>query len=546
MLITGCGGMLGEAVYGQFKDRCRVYATDIDLNEPWLERLDVVSKKEVGRFLFRIKPDYILHLAALTDMEYCELHPDEAYTVNAQGVENLASYARKHDIPFVYISTAGIFDGSKDEYFEHDAPNPQSIYGKSKYAGELIARTLNKSVVVRAGWMMGGGPRKDKKFINKIIKQIRAGAKEIAVVHDKLGTPCYTYDLAKLIEYLLDHEQYGLYHGACKGGGSRHDVARTLISLLGHEQKVSLCNVDSSYFKETYFAPRPASEKLGNLKLKEMGVNITRDWQECLGEYIAKFNWNLWDLNTSGMDRSFYKNYFEVEKNHWLMKIRRSIVLDVLKKYGCKPKETKILDFGCGSGYFVARLAERGYQSFGLDISAEAIEFGQRQGVKNIEVIDSHKINHPDDFFDAVILLDVVEHLEDESWAIKEVERVLVPGGVAVIMVPAFMFLWGVQDEVAHHYRRYTMPKLLEMTKKSSNLSVVQKTYFNTFLFAPIALVRLFSRWFNVKNRESDFDINNPILNKILFWIFNFERFLLHRFRFPFGVSILAVFKKES
>ncbi len=189
MLITGCGGMLGEGVYKQFKDRCQVYATDIDLNEPWLERLDVASKKEADAFLSRIKPDYIIHLAALTDMEYCELNPKHAYAVNSEGVENFATYARKHDIPFIYISTAGIFDGEKDEYFEHDVPNPASIYGKSKYAGELIARLVNKSIVLRAGWMMGGGPRKDKKFINKIIKQIRTGTKEIAVVDDKLGTP---------------------------------------------------------------------------------------------------------------------------------------------------------------------------------------------------------------------------------------------------------------------------------------------------------------------------------------------------------------------
>ena len=249
MLITGCGGMLGEAVYSQFKGRCKVYATDIDLNEPWLERLDVASKKEVDRYFQKIEPDYILHLAALTDMEYCELHPEEARAVNTQGVENLAFYARKHDIPFVYISTAGIFDGTKEKYFEHDVPNPQSVYGKSKYAGELIARSVNKSIVIRAGWMMGGGPKKDKKFVNKIIKQIRTGTRELAVVDDKLGTPCYTYDLAKVMGYLLDHRFYGLYHGACEGGGSRYDIAKTLVKNLGYEDKISVAKVDSSYFR---------------------------------------------------------------------------------------------------------------------------------------------------------------------------------------------------------------------------------------------------------------------------------------------------------
>lgn len=246
------------------------------------------------------------------------------------------------------------------------------------------------------------------------------------------------------------------------------------------------------------------------------------------------------------LNPDFYKQYFQIEKDHWLMRVRRFIIFDLLKKYAKPPSEkVRILDFGCGSGYLVARLAERGFQSFGLDISAEAIEFGRRQGIKNIEAVDSHTINYPDNFFDAILLMDVIEHLEDESWAVKEVERVLAPGGVIIITVPAFMFLWGVQDEVAQHYRRYTLAKLLETVKRSSSLSVIRKTYFNTFLFMPIALVRVFSRWLNIKNRESDFDINNVFINKILFWIFNFERFLLQRIRFPFGVSILMVLKKQ-
>src|ERR1700730_2072351 len=109
VVITGCGGMLGEAVYQVFKDACEVYASDIDVNAPWLDRLDVSSAKDVRAYLDRVKPNYIIQLAALTDMEYCELHRDEAYATNTAGVENVARYARDHNLPFVYISTAGIF-----------------------------------------------------------------------------------------------------------------------------------------------------------------------------------------------------------------------------------------------------------------------------------------------------------------------------------------------------------------------------------------------------------------------------------------------------
>jgi len=544
MVVTGCGGMLGEAVYNLFKDKCVVHATDIDLNEPWLEHLDVTSKKEIKKYFSKVKPDYILHLAALTDMEYCELNPEHAFDVNARGVENILAFAKDFNIPFLYICTAGIFDGEKEEYHEHDMPNPLSVYGKSKYQGEIIARDYPKSIIIRAGWMMGGGPKKDKKFINKIVKQIRAGAKEIAVVNDKLGTPCYTYDLARLMEYLLNHRIYGLFHGVCNGGCSRFHVADHLLKELALDCRVAISQVDSNHFHESYFAPRPRSERLVSLKLKEMKVNIARDWQVCLSEYLRKFNWNLWDFNTSGMERNFYKNYFEIERNHWLMVGRRKIILDILKRDIAKPIElTRILDFGCGSGFFISELSKIGYEAYGLDISAEAIQFGKRQGIDNLLVMDSHKIDYPDNYFDCVLLMDVIEHFEDESWALKEVERVLAPNGIAIVMTPAYKFLWGVQDEVSHHYRRYTMLELTRKIKDSTDLRILDKTYFNTLLFLPIAIIRLISRLFGIKKRVSDFDINNAFLNKTMSAIFTLERSLMKRVKFPFGVSILMILK---
>lgn len=247
------------------------------------------------------------------------------------------------------------------------------------------------------------------------------------------------------------------------------------------------------------------------------------------------------------MEPGFYKNYFEVERDHWLMVGRRNIIYDMIAKYSLKiPEKMRVLDFGCGSGYFVSKLAETGYQSYGLDISSEAVQFGQRQGIKNLAVMNSHKLNFDDGYFDCILAMDVLEHLEDESWAIKEIERVLAPGGIAIIMTPAFMFLWGVQDEVSHHYRRYRMPQLLNVVQQSGKLDIVHKSYFNTLLFFPITAVRLISGWFNIKHRVSDFDINNRFLNKIFFSIFNAERRFLRHMTFPFGVSILAVFKKPG
>jgi dTDP-4-dehydrorhamnose reductase len=547
IIAAGCAGMLGEAVYEAFKDICEFHPSDIALNVPWLERLDVRSEKEVSAYLKKLKPNFIINLAALTDMEYCELYPEDAYSTNTGGVQHLVNYAREHNIPFVYISTAGIFDGEKDEYAETDSPNPLSVYGKSKYGGELVAKTLPKHIIIRAGWMMGGGPNKDKKFVNKIIKQLRAGAKELAVVNDKYGTPCHTYDLAQSIKYLLDHDAYGLYHGACDGGGNRVDVARYLLECLGVANQVKIREVDSSFFLEHYFAPRPKSEKLINNDLKKIAPHLTRDWKICLKEYIERFNWNLWDLNTSGMERHFYKNYFKIEKEHWLMIGRRAIVCDNLSKYlSKKADDIRILEFGCGSGLFVDELSKKGYKSSGLDISSEAVIFGELRGINNLGVIDSHKIHFPDNSFDVVITLDVLEHLEDEAWALKEMERVLKPGGIMTIMAPAYMFLWGVQDVVSHHYRRYTRGNLVSKIKHSTTLKLIRSSYFNTFLFPPIAIFRLISKLFQIKGRESDFDINNRFLDKTFASIFNFERKLLKTISYPFGVSILLILKKEK
>ncbi len=247
------------------------------------------------------------------------------------------------------------------------------------------------------------------------------------------------------------------------------------------------------------------------------------------------------------MDIGFYKNYFKVEKEHWLMVGRRLIARDNLAKYGAKKaREIKVLDFGCGSGLCVDELAKVGYDSYGLDISEDAVNFGKAQGIKHLGIIEGQEINFPDATFEAVCTLDVLEHLEDERWALAEIERVLKPDGVVVIMVPAYMFLWGIQDETSHHYRRYTKGAFLKKIKQSTTLSVVRASYFNTFLFLPITLVRFASRFLRIKARESDFDINSPFLNKMFSTIFGVERKLLTYISFPFGVSILVVLKKSG
>ena len=292
--ISGCGGMLGEAFHSLFKDKFSLKCTDIDVNEGWLDPCDVRDFWEYRMDVRNFDPDHLFHLAAHTDLEYCELHQDEAFTTNVLSVENAVYIANELGIPLIYISSAGIFDGKKDTYDDWDTPNPLGVYARSKYAGEVFIKEKASSYFIfRAGWMMGGGPGKDKKFIHKLMAQIKAGKKTLHIVNDKLGTPTYTHDFARnvmslLEESLLRKELPGLYNMVCEGQTSRLEVARELLKILGRND-IKIIKVPSDYFKGEYFASRPYSEKLINRKLRLRGLNIMRGWKVVLREYLENY-----------------------------------------------------------------------------------------------------------------------------------------------------------------------------------------------------------------------------------------------------------------
>lgn len=242
------------------------------------------------------------------------------------------------------------------------------------------------------------------------------------------------------------------------------------------------------------------------------------------------------------MEADFYKTYFEVEKDHWWFKVRRNIVLDLLKKLKV---DGKVFDFGCGSGFLVGELQKLGYDASGTDTSLQAIEFGTARGVRNLKLIQPSG-DLPAGSFDAILALDVIEHIKNDSEAILNLKRALKPDGVLIITVPAYKWLWGVQDEVARHFRRYNMGLISSLVKYDSSFSFIKKTYFNTFLFLPIVIVRLVSKLFKTKGRESDFDINSKLINAIFYFIFNLESKLLNFINFPFGVSILLILRRKK
>lgn len=282
--------MLGEAFYKQFKNDYIIKCTDKDVNEDWLTFLDFRDFESYKRDVLDFKPDYLFHLGAYTDLEFCELNQDDTYNTNTLSVENAVYLANELNIPILYISTAGIFDGKKDLYDDWDTPNPLGVYARSKFYGErYVVENTSRHLVCRAGWMMGAGPAKDKKFIQKLMKQLKEGKKELFIVDDKDGTPTYTHDFAKNVKLLLEKEYWGLYNMVCGGQTSRKEVAEQLLEFLGMERQIKITAVKSEYFEKEYFAVRPPNERLINRKLTIRGINTMRDWKIALKEYLNDY-----------------------------------------------------------------------------------------------------------------------------------------------------------------------------------------------------------------------------------------------------------------
>jgi dTDP-4-dehydrorhamnose reductase len=289
IFIAGGGGMLGEGMYRVLRPRHELLVTDIALTSSWVSSLDFRDFDEYLRRVKDFNPHWLFHIGAHTSLEYCENHPDDAYLTNTISVEFATRIANELGIPLFYVSTAGIFDGAKDQYDDWDQPNPLGVYARSKYMGErFVVENANRYIVCRAGWMMGGGREKDKKFVNKLIVQLDKGADELNVVIDKDGTPTYTHDFARTVEVLTGRKLFGLYNCVCSGLTSRFEVAKYLLTLIKRTD-VKVNPVPSEFFEKEYFAARPPSERLISRRLNILGVNTMRDWRVALEDYLDEY-----------------------------------------------------------------------------------------------------------------------------------------------------------------------------------------------------------------------------------------------------------------
>lgn len=245
------------------------------------------------------------------------------------------------------------------------------------------------------------------------------------------------------------------------------------------------------------------------------------------------------------MQQHTYAIMDEVEGSHWWFVGRRAILESFLKQIVQSPKSEvqspKILDVGCGTGANLEMLAQFG-EAEGVDVSDEALEFCRRKGLKAQKGL-AETLPYADETFDITTALDVVEHLDDDIAGLKEMHRVLKTGGKTLVFVPAFMWLWGVQDDISNHRIRYTKSQIVERLEKAG-FTVERATYANWTFFAPILAGRTLMKLTGIKP-ESENNVNVSALNGVFGKLFGAERFWLKNFNFPFGVSIVIVARKS-
>ena len=239
------------------------------------------------------------------------------------------------------------------------------------------------------------------------------------------------------------------------------------------------------------------------------------------------------------MEQSTYAVEAEVEATHWWFTERRRLFGRIIGEFDLTA-DARILDIGTSTGTNLRMLRDLGFVRYeGLDFSEDAVRWCSEKGYGKVTQGDVCRLPFPDATFDVVLATDIVEHVDDDLGALTEIRRVLKPSGRVLITVPAFKLLWGLQDEVAHHKRRYRAKQLL-LLAANAGLVVQKKFYFNYILFLPILFARLMIRLLGIR-LNSENQMNSPLINRILKRVFRFDVWSAPFVRPPFGVSYLIV-----
>ncbi len=269
--ITGSAGQLGQAL------QLALRGDDLLLLD--LPEHDITDYAQTARLINDYRPQVVVHAAAFTNVDQCEREPETAYRVNAIGSQNVALACQSCAAAMVYISTDYVFDGTKGEpYWEWDQPNPQSVYARSKLAGECITQTvLDRFYIVRTAWLYS---RTGKNFVSSVLR-LADERDELHYVTDEIGSPTYAPDLAEALSKLIRHPLYGIYHFTNAGVCSRYEWAKAILELAGRPGYPILP-------MQGY--PRPAKVptrcELRNFSgATQLGIKL-RPWRDALVDYF--------------------------------------------------------------------------------------------------------------------------------------------------------------------------------------------------------------------------------------------------------------------
>lgn len=283
--VVGACGMLGTDLMDVLGHGNELYS--IDAVKGAGEVLDITDSDKTYRIITKINPDLVIHAAAYTDVDGCESKKERAFAVNSLGTRNIALACQKFDTALMYISTDFVFDGeSAIAYKEFDTPNPQSIYAKSKYWGEVFAQQLlTKFYIIRTSWLFG---KNGKNFVSTILN-LAESRKKLRVVNDQVSSPTYTKDLARAIAHLIlpsdsngpvsVSQLYGIWHITNSGSCSWYEFAKKIVEPLG----VNVKAITSQELKRP--AKRPGFSVLDNYAWKLQEYKPLRSWQDALKAY---------------------------------------------------------------------------------------------------------------------------------------------------------------------------------------------------------------------------------------------------------------------
>ncbi len=273
VLVTGVKGQLGHDVVNELEKRGHA-AVGVDIQE-----MDITDSQAVRDVITRTAPDAVVHCAAYTAVDAAEDNVELCRRVNALGTENVAAVCRDLNCKLMYISTDYVFNGQGTRPWEpDDEREPLNVYGQTKYEGELAVETLEKYFIVRIAWVFGVN---GKNFI-KTMLNLGKTHDSLTVVNDQIGSPTYTYDLARLLVDMIETDKYGRYHATNQGLCTWYEFACEIFRQAGLDVKVTPVTSDQYPTK----AKRPMNSRMDKSKLTENGFQPLPTWQDALGRYL--------------------------------------------------------------------------------------------------------------------------------------------------------------------------------------------------------------------------------------------------------------------